>query len=385
MSSIHEKTYLRASSYLKQAEDLHRRFPLCDGHNDLPYALRQISPSGANNVNSTDLTKDWAGERIDGPLHGCLHTDLVRLRKGGVGWQFFSVYTPTSEPQHAVQWTLEQIDVVHRLVDKYDTDLQMASGVEDVKNIWNDGKIACMCGIEGGHQIQNSLGALRMFYKLGCRYMTLTHNGGPDWADPALHIDGSPCLEASLGGLTPYGENVVLEMNRLGMLVDLSHVHHVTMERALTVTKAPVIFSHSSSRAICDHPRDVPDNILRMLPSNGGIIMVTFVSSFVAGKFWVKGNEVGATVLEVADHIDHIKEVAGIDHIGIGGDYDGCTDLAKGLEDTSCYTNLTAELLFRGYSENDLAKILSGNILRVLSEAERVRDEMCAKGCLPLE
>ncbi|CAE7682597.1 Dpep2 [Symbiodinium microadriaticum] len=229
------------------------------------------------------------------------------------------------------------------------------------------------------------MAALRMFYKLGVRYMTLTHNGGPSWADPALSPTGEFLLEAPLGGLSPFGREVVTEMNRIGMLVDLSHVHHVTMRAALEVSRAPVIFSHSSSRALCDHPRDVPDEILRQLPANGGVVMITFVSNFIAGPFWVRGGKAGATLIEVADHIDHVKDVAGIDHIGIGGDYDGCTSLARGLEDAGKYHNLSAELLYRGYSDEDICKILSGNLMRVLQAAEQVRDEMARDGCVPCE
>ena len=207
--------------------------------------------------------------------------------------------------------------------------------------------------------------------------MTLTHNGGPSWADAALSLTGEFLVEAPNGGLTPFGCEVVREMNRIGMLVDLSHVHSETMKRALQVTEAPVIFSHSSSRALCNHPRDVPDDILKLVAANGGIVMVTFVSEFVAGQFWVRGGKVGATVVEVADHIDHIREVTGsADYIGIGGDYDGASDLCRGLEDVGCYHNLTAELLFRGYSESDILKILSGNIMRVLRQAENVRDRI---------
>lgn len=209
--------------------------------------------------------------------------------------------------------------------------------------------------------------------------MTLTHNGGPSWADPALSPTGQFLVEAPRGGLTEFGSEVVLEMNRLGMLVDLSHVHSETMKRVLAISRAPVIFSHSSSRALCNHPRDVPDDVLRLLAANGGVIMVTFVAEFVAGQFWVRGGQVGATVVEVADHIDHIRQVTGgVDCIGIGGDYDGAEDLPRGLEDVGCYHNLTAELLLRGYLEEEVLKVISGNTMRVMLAAERVRDEMQA-------
>lgn len=252
-----------------------------------------------------------------GPLHACLHTDIPRLREGGIGWQFWSVYTPASQKGPiAVQTTLEQIDIVHRMVDKYSDTFALAYSAQDVRDIFASGKIASMCGMEGGHQINCSMGSLRMLYKLGVRYMTLTHNGGPSWADSAVSQTGVFLEDAPNGGLSPFGKEVILEMNRIGMLVDLSHVHHITMRVALETTVAPVIFSHSSSRALCNHPRDVPDDILRMLPDNGGVVMITFVSDFIAGPFWVRGGKVGATVVEVADHIDHVKEVAGIDHIG---------------------------------------------------------------------
>ena len=271
------------------------------------------------------------------------------------------------------------------MVDKYPDTFALAYTSQDVKNIFAAGKIASMCGMEGGHQINGSLAALRMFYRLGVRYMTLTHNGGPSWADPALSPTGEFLPGAPLGGLSPFGREVVQEMNRIGMLVDLSHVHPVTMRVAMEVSSAPVIFSHSSTRALCDHPRDVPDDILRLLPANGGVVMITFVSNFVAGPFWVRGGKAGATLIEVADHIDHVRDIAGIDHIGIGGDYDGCASLARGLEDVGCYPNLTAELLYRGYSDDDICKILSGNLMRVLEAVENVRDEMFERGCAPSE
>jgi membrane dipeptidase len=205
--------------------------------------------------------------------------------------------------------------------------------------------------------------------------MTLTHNGGPSWADPALSLTGEFMNEAPNGGLTLFGCQVVAEMNRIGMLVDLSHVHSDTMKKALQVSRSPIIFSHSSSRALCNHPRDVPDDVLLLVKDNGGVVMVTFVSEFIAGQFWVRGGKAGATVIEVADHIDHIRSVTGgVDNIGIGGDYDGASDLPRRLEDVGCYHNLTAELLLRGYSDEEVLKILSGNIMRVMIAAERVRD-----------
>ena len=374
---------LRASNYLEQAVVIHDKFPLCDGHNDLPWCMRNMKPKGPPRLNSWDLTLNHKGKVYDGPGHACLHTDIPRLNQGGVGWQFWSVYTPASEQGPiAIQYTIEQIDFVKRMIKKYPTHMELASTSNDIERIYKERaegkskKIACMMGMEGGHQINASMGTLRMMYELGVRYMTLTHNGGPGWADAALDVKGVFLKDAPLGGLTEYGKSIVWEMNRIGMLVDLSHVHPVTMKAALQCTKAPVIYSHSSSRALCDHPRDVPDDVLELVKINKGVVMVTFVSAFIAGEFWVRANKVGATVIEVADHIDHIRSIAGIDCIGIGGDYDGCDNLARGLEDVSCYHNLTAELLYRGYSEEDIGKINCMNLLRVLKAAEVVKKEM---------
>lgn len=331
---------LRASEFLEQAKALHRAHPVCDGHNDLPWCFRCMDPAkGEVKLEGWDLEKNHAGIEYEGPRHGCLHTDLARLAEGGVSWQYWSVYVPCGyEGASAVQATLEQIDWCHRLVAKYPSRLRLAASADDVERCFERGLLACMMGIEGGHQINKSLSSLRMFYQLGCRYMTLTHNGSPGWADPACAVVGGELSfmdAAPLGGLSRYGEQVVREMNRIGMLLDLSHVHHETMRAALRVSRAPVLFSHSSSRAVCDHPRDVPDDVLVMVKANGGLVMVTFVSDFVAGKFWVRGGKVGATVIEVADHIEHIAEVAGVDHVGLGGDYDGCLNLARGLKDVA--------------------------------------------------
>jgi len=254
-----------------------------------------------------------------------------------------------------------------------------------VRDIFKAGKIPSMCGIEGGHQIGGSLRALRMFHMLGARYMTLTHNGGPGWGDPAVELDGSWCNEAPLGGLNDFGCAVVKEMNRVGMVVDISHVHEVTMAKALDVTRAPVMFSHSSTRALCGHPRDVPDEILCRLKENGGVCMIVFLSKFVAGEFWVSGGKVGATVIEVADHVDHCVKIAGIDHVGIGGDYDGGQLFARGLEDVSKYPVLICELLKRGYTEEQLGKLLGLNVIRVLEDCERVSRELKAAGELASE
>ena len=390
--SLRDDALRGKEKFYHEAKALIAKYPICDGHNDLPWCMRCMKPKGPPRLNDWDLLKNFSGVHCDGPLHACLHTDFPRLEEGGIGWQFWSVYTPATEQGPiAVQTTLEQIDFIHRLVEKYPDHLEWAHTSGDVEKIFTqrkqslNPKIACMMGMEGGHQINCSMGTLRMMYQLGVRYMTLTHNGGPGWADPAVSSSGEFLVEAPLGGLTDYGIQVIHEMNRIGMLVDLSHTHPETMRRALEVTKSPVIFSHSSSRAVCDHPRDVPDDILEKVKINGGVVMVTFVSSFVAGKFWLRGGRVGATVIEVADHIDHIKSVAGIDCVGIGGDYDGCTDLARGLEDVSGYPNLIAELLYRDYTEDEIKKINSNNLLRVLKANEAVKESLKDNGALPSE
>jgi membrane dipeptidase len=325
-------------------------------------------------------------------------TDIPRLRGGGVGAQFWSVYVPTTfEGDAAVRATLEQIDVVYQLVRAYPETFQLARTADEVEAAFRAGKIASLIGMEGGHSINGSLATLRMFYELGARYMTLTHSNNTPWADSATD-------EPHLQGLSPFGEEVVREMNRLGMLVDLSHVSAATMHDALDVSEAPILFSHSSARAIIDHPRNVPDDVLRRLPENGGVVMVTFVSSYVsedtlrhrramqaeqrrledlpgstpesideglesweASHPWPRG-----TVSQVADHIDHIRAVAGIDHIGLGSDFDGTTYVPEGLDDVSAFPVLTAELLRRGYSEEDAGKVLGLNVLRVMREVESV-------------
>ena len=386
---------LRASKdYIDEAKKINELYPVCDGHNDLPWCMRNMKPKGPPRLNGWDLSINHKGKVYDGPGHACLHTDLYRLHEGGVGWQFWSVYTPASEQGPiAIQYTLEQIDFVKRMIEKYPNHLAIAKTSKDIEEIFEErhnntnGKrrIACMMGMEGGHQINASMGTLRMMYNLGVRYMTLTHNGGPGWADAALDVKGNFLKEAPLNGLTDYGKQIVYEMNRIGMLVDLSHVHPITMKATLKCTRAPVIFSHSSSRALCDHPRDVPDDVLEIVKDNGGVVMVTFVSSFIAGKFWLRGGKVGATVIEVADHIDHIKNLIGIDHIGVGGDLDGCDDLARGLEDAASYPNLTAELLYRGYTREEIGQINSNNLIRVLKQAEEVKEQMREEGCEPSE
>lgn len=377
---------------LDEARALLREFPVVDGHNDLPWALRE------------QVAYDLGARDIAGDQGAHLHTDLPRLREGGVGAQYWSVYVRSDLPD-AVPATLEQIDCVTRLIERYPAELAPALTAADMEAARAAGRIASLMGAEGGHSIANSLGTLRGLYALGVRYMTLTHNDNVDWADSATD-------EPKAGGLTAFGREVVREMNRLGMLVDLSHVAATTMRDALDATSAPVIFSHSSARAVCDHPRNIPDDVLERLPANGGMAMVTFVPKFVlqAAVDWTaaaddnmrahglhhldtteEGMKVHrefeerhprpvATVATVADHLDHMREVAGIDHLGIGGDYDGTAFTPDGLNDVSGYPNLIAELLERGWSKPDLAKLTWQNAVRVLGAAEDVaREERAAR------
>ncbi len=330
-------------------------------------------------------------------------TDVPRLRAGGVGGQFWAAYVPVTTihgGEHPAVYALEQIDLVHRLCRKYPQTFAEATTAAAVERNFKAGKISCLIGIEGGHAIENSLGALRMFSRLGVRYMTLTHWETLDWADAATD-------SAKHNGLTPFGEDVVREMNRVGMLVDLSHVSDATMVGAIRVSRAPVLFSHSSARALCDHVRNVPDSILRMVKANGGVVMVTFYPSFVSEAVRAYGDSVTArsralraagadsaliadtvrareasgpkaTLSQVADHIAHIRDVAGVDHVGVGSDFDGITTVPVGLEDVSKFPDLLAELLRRGWSEQDVRKVAGLNVLRVLRDAERVSREMTA-------
>ena len=323
-------------------------------------------------------------------------TDIPRLKEGGLKAQFWSVYIPNDHPNPARTVT-EQIDIVHRLAERYPDVFEMAYTADDVERIAKAGKIACLIGIEGGVAIENNLAQLRAFYRQGARYMTLTHGTTLDWADSATDDPKS-------GGLSPFGERVVREMNRLGMLVDLSHVSAETMDDALRVSKAPVIFSHSSAYAIAPHPRNVPDAILAKLRDNGGVVMVNFYSGFIVPEYakksaakrselrqkypdraeyekafeeWFQSSKFPrGTISDVADHIDHLVKVAGIDHVGIGSDFDGITSWPEGLEDVSDYPNLTDELLRRGYSETQIKKILGGNVLRAFRQAEKVASEL---------
>ena len=333
--------------HLARAKAVLEQYPLIDGHNDLPWAIRDYVDA-PHDVLAYDITRRTPG-----------HTDIARLREGMVGGQFWSVYIPSDlEPDEFVRVQLEQIDIARQVIDAYPETFALAETADDVERIFRDGKIASLIGLEGGHAIANSLGVLRAYYRLGARYMTLTHWNTLDWADAATD-------EPRHDGLTACGEAVVREMNWLGMLADLSHVSPATMSDALDVSQAPVIFSHSSARALADVVRHGPDTILERLPANGGVVMVTFLPRYLSP-------DSTASVATVADHIDHIRDVAGIDHAGIGGDFDGITKTPEGLEDVSTYPVLLAELARRGYSDEDMAKVAGGNVLRAMREAEAV-------------
>ncbi|HWF82828.1 MAG TPA: dipeptidase [Streptosporangiaceae bacterium] len=355
--------------------------PVLDGHNDLPWALRKAGESPTSPID--------IAARLS-----FTHTDLPRLTEGGVGAQFWSVFVPAElQGDDAVATTLEQIDLVHRLVARHADALELALTAEDVERIMAAGKIASLIGAEGGHSIAGSLGVLRAMYALGVRYMTLTHNLNVAWADSATD-------DPVIGGLSDFGRQVVGEMQRIGMLVDLSHTSPGTMNDALDVATGPVIFSHSSARALTDHPRNVPDAVLERMPANGGVVMVTFVPQFISAACrewdlaaaqeaerrgldyrdfasreqlddWLATHPMpAATVAQVADHVEHVRAVAGIDHVGLGGDFDGVTHLPEGLGDVSGYPSLLAELIDRGWSAADCGKLASGNILRVLHDAQ---------------
>lgn len=371
-----------------RARALLREVPLVDGHNDLPWALRQ---NAWYDFDKIDLRQPQPK----------LMTDIPRLRQGQLGAQFWSVYVPPGlQGEKAVTATLEQIDAVYEMARRYPDTFELARTAADVERIFRAGKIASMIGVEGGHSIDVSLGTLRMFGQLGALYMTLTHISNVPWADSATD-------EPKVNGLSPFGEEVVREMNRIGMLVDLSHVSVDAMKAAIRVSEAPVIFSHSSARALCDVPRNVPDDVLQLLPKNGGVVMVSFVPSFTtpaaaewsrradaefqrlrkderaevqAGmRHWRDANpEPAATLSMVADHIDHARRIAGIDHVGIGSDFDGITNGPAGLEDVSKYPALVTELLKRGYPDGDVKKVAGLNLLRVLREAEAVATRLQA-------
>jgi membrane dipeptidase len=369
-----------------EALAIHRDALLVDGHNDLPYELRQKDGPAFRSI---DISRPQPR----------FHTDIDRLKKGNVGAQFWSAYVPTDTVKKgvAVRTTLEQIDIIHQLAARHPDAFEMAYTTADIHRIRKAGKIASLIGVEGGHSIDNSLGVLRDYYRLGVRYMTLTHSESLDWADSCSD-------EPKANGLSPFGEEVVREMNRLGMLVDLSHVSPQTMKAALRVTRAPVIFSHSSARGVADHPRNVPDDVLKLVKDNGGVVMVNFYSGFLvpegaratrrmfevarelkkkfpdnedafqeAIKAWSKENDYPAgTVHTIVDHIDHIVKVAGIDHVGLGSDFDGVPRLPHQMHDVSCYPFITQEMLNRGYNREAIHKLLGGNAMRAFAAAERV-------------
>ena len=391
---VHAQSLAPSAKDLERAKRVLRQTPLIDGHNDLPWRIRQDSIARGN-VDEYDLRKRTPG-----------HTDLDRLKKGMVGAQFWSVYTPGEYPDSGyARVELEQIDIARRMIAKYPYRLALALSPEDIRRDFKRGKIGSLLGLEGGHAIENSLGALRAYYDLGVRYMTLTHNVTLAWADAALD-------SAKHGGLTPFGDSVVREMNRLGMLVDLSHVSPGTMSDALNVTQAPVIFSHSGARALVDVARNVPDSILRRVTTNGGIVMIPFVTGFVSPAVQLYeqstrplitdlqkkyGNDTAAisrevkqwrathpepraTLSQVADQIDYVRKVAGVDHVGIGSDFDGITEVVQGLEDVSTFPALFAELARRGWSDSDLRKLAGENLLRVFSQAEAVAKGLQREG-----
>ena len=373
---------------LTRARELLRSHPLVDGHNDLPWAARELTGYDFDALDIADRLTTT-------------QTDLPRLADGGVGGQFWSVFVPsTLQGDSAVTATLEQVDAVHRMVGAYADRLALARTADEVEAATSSGRVASLLGAEGGHSIGCSLGALRMLHVLGVRYLTLTHNDNTPWADSATE---APVV----GGLSEFGREVVREMNRLGMMVDLSHVAATTMRAALETTDAPVIFSHSSALALCDTPRNVPDDVLATLPDNGGVCMVTFVPEFVSpataawrveaaaaaaqvgveardweafGRFtatWQQEHpKPDATIEQVVAHLEHVREVAGIDHVGIGGDYDGTDTFPVGLEDVSGYPLLVAALLERSWSEADVARLVRGNTLRVMRDVEAVARDL---------
>ncbi|WP_020475335.1 dipeptidase [Zavarzinella formosa] len=366
-----------------EAKAIHMEALVADGHNDLPWQMRE---KGSLSFSSLDISRDQKK----------LQTDIPRLRKGNVGVQCWAAYVPveTMKQGIAVKQTLEQIDVIHRMVKTYPDTFEFATTVADIERIRKSGKIASLIGVEGGHSIDNSLGVLRMYHQLGVRYMTLTHTQTLDWADAATDKPKS-------NGLSKFGEDVVGEMNRLGMMVDLSHVSPDTMKHAIRISKAPVIFSHSSARALADHARNVPDDVLKLTSANGGIVMVNFYSGFVvpeaarirkdmfnaaneiekkypdeakrqeAMKEWRRAHPIPkGTIHDVIDHIEHLVKVAGIDHVGIGSDFDGIDAWPEQLDGVDSYPLITQELLNRGYKKEQILKILGGNFMRVMKGVE---------------
>jgi membrane dipeptidase len=364
---------------LEQARALLKSTPLIDGHNDLPWVIRE---EAGGDVLAYDLTRDTE-----------LETDIPKLRAGLLGAQFWSVWVPGELPPidyGKVQ--LEQIDIARQIISAYPETFELALTADDIERIYKTGKIASLLGMEGGYALYSSLGAMRMFYELGVRYMTLSHNVTLDWVDAALG-------EQTHGGLTPFGRAMVKEMNRTGMMVDLAHTSPAAMHQALDETRAPVIWSHAAARALVDHPRNVPDDVLKRLPDNGGVVMVTFVPSFLSQEVWdmeetmwetdasleltseyrkiwlaydAEHGVKRATIDQLAAHIEHVRDIAGIDHVGIGSDYWGMLDGPIGLEDVSGFPHLFAALIYRGWSEEDLSKLAGQNLLRVMRQVETV-------------
>lgn len=385
------------AALIRRVERILSKTPLIDGHNDVPWQFRSRAEGSLEQLPfAADTTE------LDPPMH----TDIPRLRAGQAGGVFWSVWVPTSlDGPEAVLATLEQIDTVHRMVEAWPGDLEIARTADEIVRIHRRGRIASLIGMEGGHSIHNSLGALRMMYEAGARYMTLTHWSNTDWADAATEAPEHD-------GLTDFGRTVIAEMNRVGMLVDLSHVSAATMHDALQVSAAPVIFSHSGAFAINPHPRNVPDDVLDRVASNGGVVMVDFLPAYVSAEChahqaarraeiarletmhlgdpegqehamaaWEEAHPAPrATLGQVADHIDHIKERIGAEHIGLGSDYDGMSDAPDGLDDVSQVPALLVELLRRGYTDAEVAGVAGGNVLRVLAEAETVSARLVSEG-----
>jgi len=350
--------------HLARALQVLQSSPLVDGHNDLPWVIR-TDEAAPLDVAAYDLRGRTGG-----------HTDIDRLRAGRVGVQFWSVYVPSRAVAHgAARVQLEQIDIAKQIFARYPDVFEETLTADAAVRAFGNGRIASVMGMEGGHVIENSLGALRAYYDLGARYLTLTHSDNTDWADAATDTPRH-------NGLSPFGREVVREMNRLGMMVDLSHVAPATMHAALEVSEAPIIFSHSSARGVTDHPRNVPDDVLRRMPDNGGLVMITFVPQFINAEVgrWQAQPEAyrranpapRATLADVVRHIEHVRDVAGIDHVGIGGDFDGISTVPVGLEDVSTYPALLAELSRRGWTETDLRKLAGENALRVWRQTEAV-------------
>lgn len=361
-----------AGDRLAAARRILRDVPLIDGHNDLPWNIRKFLKNQLREFRFDDLSDIHPWSRS-----AWSHTDLKRLKQGMVAAQFWSAYVPCSS-QHldSVQLALEQIDLIRRLVNKHADSMVLVTTAEGIERAHKEARLASLIGVEGGHAVGASLAVLRMLYELGARYLTLTHTCNTPWADCSTADE--PGQVPQIGGLSNFGKSVVLEMNRLGMMVDLSHVSVPTMLAAMRTSKAPVIFSHSSAHALCNSSRNVPDHALRLLTQNGGIVMVSFYPHFISC-----GEK--STLEDVAAHINHVRKIAGVDHVGIGAGYDGINLTPTGLEDVSKYPELFAELLAHGWSEKDIQKLAGLNLIRVFKAVEQIRDNLAAEGMEPLE